>query len=143
MATRELPLRHYRFPEPAGQMQDEGRVGDLVRELGDNYDRYHEALAEEFEARGSDPPDPAAYRGRYEDYCRDGAYALELVIAESMLRDYAKARGAASVADGTPLVDERHRLFSARPTDERRTGRRGSSRAVAWSPPPPPPNMPL
>jgi hypothetical protein len=141
--TRDFPLRHVRFPDPAGGMQDAGRIAELIRELGDNYDHYHEYLAAEVERCGSGPPDPLQWRGRYEEFCKRGAYANELFVAESMLRAFAAHRGASDMLDGAPLADERHRLFSARPSAEHRHTRRGSQRAAAWTPPPAPPGMPL
>jgi hypothetical protein len=92
MDVRRIRLRHFRFPEPAGQMQEEGRHGDLVRELTRDHERYRAHLAAELERRGHGVPDPHAYRGRYEDWCRDGAYVSELVAAESMLRHCAARR---------------------------------------------------
>jgi hypothetical protein len=142
MTAIRVPLR-YRFPEPAGSYQAAGEAARLLRELGDNYLRYHEALADEVEAIGSRLPDPRAYEGRVDDWARAAAYRQELVAAEALLRDCALARRAPGVARGRPLVDERHRLVSAHADAETRGRRRGSEATARWTPPEAPAGFPL
>lgn len=136
--------RHYRFPEPAGSHQAAGNAARLLRELGDNYHRYHQALAEELERCGSIMPDPAAYPPeRFDEWAEQTAYRQELIVAESLLRDCARARKAPGVEAHHPLVDERHRLVSAHPATEDRGTRTGDQAAARWIPPLPPSGHPL
>jgi hypothetical protein len=106
-------FRHFRFPERAGALQAAADARGLVDELGANYDRYHEVLADALERFGSRSPDPADYAGRWEDYARDCDYLMELLVAEQLLRDCAVARGDRVQRRGR-LVDERGRLVSGR-----------------------------
>lgn len=142
MPNLRMPVR-YRYPEPAGSYQAAGDAAALLRELGDNYHRYHEAIAEELERCGDITPDPASYQGRFEEWAAEAAYRQELVVAESLLRDCARARKAPGIEAGHPLVDERHRLVSAHPQAETRDRRRGSAAAARWTPPLPPKGHPL
>ena len=83
-----LKLHHVEFPGRAGELQREGRTTALVRELGQNYGRYHEFLATELERR---LPAPTAERyPNADEYFVAWAYIQELVAAEIILRN---ARG--------------------------------------------------
>lgn len=50
-----LPIVEIEFPEPAGQYQRDGMTAALVRELGDNYERYHAFLADRLAQFGKVP----------------------------------------------------------------------------------------
>jgi hypothetical protein len=106
---KRIVLRHVAFPGKAGVWQRAGRLDQL--ELAGDYARYHEYLASQLEALGSERPDPAAFGDRVDDYADACNAILALLSAESLLRNLAQARGSAFPA-GVPLVDERHRLVS-------------------------------
>ena len=138
MEPTGLNLELYTFPGRAGEAQRRGAVIELIRELGDNYDAYHDALAEEAERLGG-RPDPADYGEDYESFGRAARYASELLSAEVILRRARKLRTTASKRDlevpGGPLVDELHRLVGVGSGDDKRRSRRGSRAARDWTPP--------
>lgn len=73
------------FPGRAGELQRSGATASLVRELGDNYERYHEFLQHRLDELGGDP-NPDEYRDDPGAYGRH-AHALQRVaISERILR---------------------------------------------------------
>jgi hypothetical protein len=112
-----------RFPGRAGDLQGQGAVAALIRELGDNYPQYHDFLASELTKVGGRPK-PADYRGDLDGYATTSSRVQQIMIAEAVLR---RCRGARQLGrplnappDGTPYVDEAQRLVSAdgRPSQE-------------------------
>jgi hypothetical protein len=117
MTTPFLGTRTLRLPGRAGQLQAAGATASLVRELGDNYGRYHEHLVAEL-ARLGGRPDPADYPGDFEGYCEAYSAVRDLVLAEIALR---RARGfrkhGRRLADPPPpdepvVVDRNDKLVS-------------------------------
>jgi hypothetical protein len=116
MDIGQVRLRNIRFPDRAGEFQDAGATASLVRELGDNYGRYHEYLAREGQ-RLRDEFDPGKYGWDLDGFGRAAAHLHEIVMAESLLRACRTYR-----RDGkrlgtrpdsmVPLVDNRQRLLS-------------------------------
>jgi hypothetical protein len=87
------------FPGRAGDLQRSGATASLIRELGDNYARYHEFLEQRLEDFGGDP-NPDDYRDDPSAYGRH-AHALQRVaISERILR-----RARAFRREGRPLSD--------------------------------------
>ena len=131
-------LHVYEFPGRAGELQHQGSTIELIRELGDNYDAYHDALAEEIERVGG-RPDPAGYGEDYAAFGRDARYVSELLSAEVILRRARRLRTTGSKkgieVPEAPLVDEMHRLVGVGSSDAKRHGRRGSRAARDWTPP--------
>lgn len=127
----------YTFPGRAGELQ-RGSTIELIRELGDNCDTYHDALADEVERVG-ERPDRAAYGDDYDAFGRAARYVSELLSAEILLRRARKLRKTGSKAGlevpEAPLVDEAHRLVGVGASDANRHGRRGSREAREWKPP--------
>jgi hypothetical protein len=106
MDFARLKLNHVEFPGRAGEYQRQGRTTALVRELGENYDHYHDFLATEMERL----PVPTAERfPGADEYLTAWAYLQELVIAEIILRNtrahLERGRRLDQPPDGsTPLV---------------------------------------
>ena len=143
MIEEDVRFDRYRFPDRAGEMQAQGDLQGLRDELSRRYNRYHSALAEEFERVGG-RPDPEEYRGRLADYEEACNYLTELLRVEVTLRvlRHFRATGRRSSATdtfaGRPLVDEMHRLVSVDGAgDDVRAQRRGSRQALRWQPPAP------
>ena len=102
------------FPDRAGELQRAGATAGLIRELGDNYSRYHQALQERLETLGGDanpadfPDDPASY-GRL-------ANALQRIATTEVLLRRARAHRKqghplnAQLKGAPPLWDADHRL---------------------------------
>lgn len=131
-------LRHYKFSGRAGQLQRLGDDEGLRTELGANYRRYHEALAEDFEALG-EAPNPVAFKD-YGSYAQAAQREHEMYLVEVLLRRlHARATGATNdqALKGltAPLVDERHRLQEIDGEHAQRVGRRGRRSAAEWAPP--------
>lgn len=139
MELAGLTLTLYTFPGRAGELQRSGSTIELIRELGDNYDAYHDALADEVERVGG-RPEPAAHGDDYDAFGRDARYVSELLSAEVVLRRARKLRKTGSKAGldvpEAPLVDEAHRLVGVGASDAKRHSRRGSREAREWEPPP-------
>jgi hypothetical protein len=105
------------FPGRARELQLANATAALIRELGDNYEVYHDFIAREIEAMGSRPqwnhdkPDVAGFAaawGRIDD----------LLQAEAFLRVCrAHRKEGRSLAEGPkdakPFVDGHDRLLSA------------------------------
>lgn len=138
MELAGLSLTQYTFPGRAGELQRSGSTLALLRELGDNYDTYHDALADEVERVGG-RPDPAPYGDDYEAFGRAARYVSELLSAEVILRRARKLRTTKSTkgleVPEAPLVDERHRLIGLGDSDANRQLRSGSREARDWRPP--------
>jgi hypothetical protein len=105
-----------RFPAPAGRYQDAGATASFIRELGDDYGRYHAFLASELEATGA-RPDPAVYGDDFVGYYRDSDRWAEIVVAEVLLRRCRAFRRTGRRLDDPDLdepttLDGRHRLIS-------------------------------
>jgi hypothetical protein len=136
-----LILYNLTLPDAAGGHQQRKETASLVRELGDNYERYHSFLAKKLSAHGG-RPDPSAYRDDMPGYLRACVEVRDVVVAEMLLRRcraYRKlGRSLHDPLDTTiPLFDGEHRLISTelgRPIGEARS----SAAAVNWKPPPPP-----
>lgn len=102
------------FSDRAGELQRAGASASLIRELGDNYGRYHAYLALRLQELGGQadpadfPDDPAAY----------GRHANELqriATSEALLRRARAHRREGHPLDedlngGLPLVDSERRL---------------------------------
>ncbi len=85
MQLAGLKLKHVEFPGRAGELQRQGRTTALIRELGENYDRYHDYLANEVARRM--PPPTADRFPEADDYFMAWAYLQELVMAEIIVRN--------------------------------------------------------
>jgi hypothetical protein len=116
MKIANLNIHRLQLPERAGELQRQGATAALVKELGDNYERYHAFLAE-IAQRFDGPPDPARYATR-EEYLDACVLAQDVVRGEAILRvcrDF-RRRGApldASVNPGSRLYDNDYRLLAA------------------------------
>jgi hypothetical protein len=147
MDASRLKLKHYRFSGRAGEHQAAGDVQAMLAELGDNYDSYHDQVADELERVGG-RPDPGDFRGDPDGYGAAVDHSVDLVRAEQILR---VAHGwrkdgqplGRSATGGVPLFDERHRLVAITGDGSKRAVRRGESKAAGWSPPKPPRVMDL
>lgn len=81
----QFTLQKVRFPAPAGDYQENGAMASLVRELGDNYGRYHGFLADEVRKVGK-APQPDDYPTT-RAYFNAWGWVQELVLAEALLRN--------------------------------------------------------
>ena len=116
-----IRLPEFEFPGRAGALQREGAIPALVRELGDNYAKYHAALAAALIQRGG-RPNPAAYddrnyKGGSQNYLMAFERAREIVLAEALLRNCRAYRVngrplSAPVETDVPLLDSADRLLS-------------------------------
>lgn len=109
-------LSKIEFPGRAGELQRQGASASLVKELGDNYGRYHGYVTSEL-AKLAGPPNPKDYKD-YEVYSADWARVQNLVLAEVLLRNAREFRAGRGVLDApydgkTPLYDDRYGLISA------------------------------
>lgn len=84
MEIGPLDLRDVRLPGAAGDLQAAGAKASLIKELGDNYARYHAFLSEEWRKLGS-LPDPT----KFEDF---SSYATALARFESVVHAEATLR---------------------------------------------------
>ena len=105
---------HVRFPDRAGALQDGRATPSLVRELGDNYQRYHAYLAEEFAQTGIPAPE---HFPDYESYWDAYVRAQAAVSAEAFLRNCYQYRRKGRALDSpvdtsVPLLDSAGRLVS-------------------------------
>jgi len=130
------------FPDPAGSYQREKATASLVREVGDNYARYHAFLSAKLSDHGG-RPDPNSYAENIAGYLDACEEVRDVLVAEMLLRRCRAFRKLGGSLDdrldlnATPLVDEAHRLVSTelgRPLDSARP----SPAAQAWQPPQPP-----
>jgi hypothetical protein len=106
------------FPGAAGEFQRQGMTAALVAELGDNYQRYHDWLAEQL-AGFEKAPEVDDYSDTSE-FVEDWALIHDVIRAEAMLRvcllfrrDGRPLNRPLSFTGGqTPLVDSEYRLVS-------------------------------
>lgn len=139
VAQPRFDIRNYQFPGEAGKLQRNGDSSGLAAEIGANYGRYHEHLAETLESLGGLPA-PDASGDDYDAYAQACNAAFAVVFAEQALRE---ARGTHLTSAGAdpgewrscPVVDELHRLVAVEGKDAARLARRGSARAARWRPP--------
>jgi hypothetical protein len=82
MEIGDIKVKKLRFPGRAGEHQAAGETGALVRELGDNYDTYHQFLKQQWNPR---MPRPQDYE-RAEDYFDAWTTVHELAAAEALIR---------------------------------------------------------
>jgi hypothetical protein len=104
-----LNLRGVSFPGRAGELQRAGSTASLVRELGDNYDRYHDFLAAELESIGSRPK-PSDYAS-FDEYAAAWGHVEAIVHAEATLRRCQGMRQTGARLDAA--LDPRAPLISA------------------------------
>jgi hypothetical protein len=113
-----MTLKRLTFPDPAGSHQRRAATAALVRELADNYDRYHEFLRKEL-AKFEKLPEPSEYPNM-DAYLEAWTLVQDIVKAEAILRNCVAfretGRPLSSAADTSlpPLVDSSHRLVSFR-----------------------------
>lgn len=110
-----IRFRRLRFPDAAGEHQRSRASASLIRELGDNYGRYHEFLGRALEEAGG-RPDPDDYAS-FEAYLAAWTLVEEIVEAEVLLRRSEGFRKRANRLDAPlnasiPLVDSDDRLVS-------------------------------
>ena len=108
-----LVLTSLEFPGRAGDLQRKGARAALIRELGDNYDTYHEFLVSEWVRLGGPPdandfPTADAYLAAYDR-------VQEVGIAEALLRNAVAHRRTGRALDAAldtevPVIDEHNRL---------------------------------
>jgi hypothetical protein len=111
MELGQLRLGKLELPGAAGQLQRERATASLVRELGDNYSKYHAFLAARLAKLGR--PDPADYE-TYEAYAAAWGEVEDVIHAELTLRrcrGMRKRRGRLDAAPTSPLIDEKDRLL--------------------------------
>jgi hypothetical protein len=84
MNLLDLGLRGIRFPDPAGDLQRAGATASLIRELGENYGRYHEFLALRLDRLGP-RPDPASF-ATFDEFASAWGRLEAVVQAEVVLR---------------------------------------------------------
>jgi hypothetical protein len=142
-----LKLEHYAFPGRAGALQAAGDAKAMLAELGDNYDSYHDQVAEAMERHGG-RPDARDFKDDLQGYADAIDYAVDLVRAEQFLRiaHAWRKEGMPLGKTGTRaalLVDGRHRLVHRSGDDSTRASRRGDPKLDRWSPPAPPRIMDL
>ena len=110
-----LKLKRTKFPGRAGDLQDRRDTTGFVAEVGDNFDRYHRHLVDEW-ARTGGRPDPADFPD-VPSYMEALAIAEDLAKAELVLRRCAAFRRSGERAQlgsgfGGPLLDAADRLVS-------------------------------
>ena len=117
MRIANVHLSKLTFPGEAGELQRSGGTAELVRELGGNYERYHEFLRQEIEQADRFPE-----RRNYDSmdsYLEAWAHLQDLVKGEALLRNcrahlrHGRALDAAIDPTLPPLVDSDRRLLSA------------------------------
>ena len=107
MKIANLNIHKLRLPDRAGELQDQRATAALVKELGDNYGKYHAYLAQVAEEIGG-PPDPAAYPN-HEAYLDACVIAQDVVRGEAILRVCRDFRRRGKPLDAA--VDPEHRLY--------------------------------
>lgn len=117
MMIASVRLRDLEFPGRAGELQRAGATPSLVRELGDNYERYHEFLRRALAEFGKEPVSDDF--PSFDAYIRAWAAVQEIVLAEALLRNCRAYRRTGRPLDypldqsGPPLVDGEFQLVSA------------------------------
>lgn len=116
MQIANLNIHRLQLPDRAGDLQRQNATPALVKELGDNYDRYHTFLAAFVESIGGLPRASGfSSRDAYFEACE---LAQDAVRAEAILRicrDYRQRGGRldAAISGQQPLYDDRYRLLAA------------------------------
>jgi hypothetical protein len=113
-----IPILEVEFPEPAGTYQRDGMTVSLVRELGDNYGRYHDFLADKL-ASFDKIPEVSDY-ATSEEYLEQWALIHDILRAEAALRTCRAFRLFGQPLNQppdfthgeTPIVDDQYRLVS-------------------------------
>ena len=126
------------LPERAGELARAKDEPGLIRELGDNYGKYHRALALQLRDLGPRPR-PADYANAPDEYFDRTALLQEIVMAEDVLRRCrAHRRQGRDFEDDraldTPLADGRRRLVS---TESQRPEPDDPGHSEDWTPPRP------
>jgi hypothetical protein len=106
-----LPIGDLTFPGKAGDLQRQGMTASLIRELGDNYDAYHDFLEAQFSTLRR--PQPKNF-DRVEDYAAAWTRIENIVRAEITLRACRRFRKFGERLDSpvdTPLIDAQDRLL--------------------------------
>jgi hypothetical protein len=108
-----ITLRRLRFPGRAGDLQAQGSTASVIRELGDNYETYHEYLRAELAKfpRRPVPEDFVTRQAYYDAWTR----VQEIVAAEALLRNCRAFRRDGRPLDAAldpkvPLIDDKDRL---------------------------------
>ena len=126
------------LPDRAGERARANDEPGLIRELGDNYGKYHRALA--LQLRDVGPrPDPSDYASSPDEYFDRAALLQEIVMAEDVLRRCRAHRREGRDFDAgrelaIPLVDRRRRLVSF---ETQRPERDDPGESEDWTPPRP------
>jgi hypothetical protein len=113
-----IPILEIEFPEPAGAYQRDGITASLIRELGDNYARYHGFLADKL-ADFEKVPEVDDY-ATSEEYLAQWALIHDILRSEALLRTCRAYRLFGQPLNQpldfthgeTPIVDDQHRLVS-------------------------------
>jgi hypothetical protein len=117
MRIANVYLSKLELPGGAGDLQRAGAISELVRELGSNYEMYHDFLRQ-----AVDQADRFPERENYDSmdsYLEAWAHLQDLVKGEALLRNcrahlmHGRALDAAIDPPLPPLLDERRRLVSA------------------------------
>lgn len=115
METPGPKLTRFELPGEAGKLRRDGKSIALVRELGDNYHRYHEFLADEL-ARWPKRPERENYSDG-DSFLGDWQHIHEIVKTEAFLRACREFRRGKRRDFGwdksVPLVDANDRLVRA------------------------------
>ncbi len=127
MAVAYLRANCVEFPGRAGEFQRAGATAGLIRELGDNYSRYHEYLQGRLEEMGGDP-DPKEFADDPTEYGRRSDTVQRIVASEILLRRARAQRQQGRelsdpLLDHPPVWDAEHRLVDTE-HPERSTFRR-------------------
>jgi hypothetical protein len=113
-----IPILIVEFPDPAGQYQRDGMTVSLIRELGDNYSRYHGFLADQLAAFDKIP--------EFDDFATSQEFIDRWALIHDILRAEAALRTCRAFRllgtpldqpldfthDAPPIVDENYRLVS-------------------------------
>lgn len=119
LPTEITSFRQLRFPGLAGELQKAGATASFVRELGDNYERYHAhlagTLAHGLEQHGG-RPDPADYP-EFDSFAVAWGPLEDIIRAEGLLRRCRAFRRFGDRLDTMrgfeiPLLDDNDRLVS-------------------------------
>lgn len=126
------------LPDRAGELARSKDEPGLIRELGDNYGKYHRALALRLRDLGPRPR-PADYASAPDEYFDRAALLQEIVMAEEVLRRCRAHRRQGRDFDAgmdldTSLVDGKRRLLS---TETRRPEPDDPGQSEDWTPPGP------
>ena len=113
-----ISILEVEFPDPAGAYQRDGMTVSLVRELGDNYGRYHAFLADKL-AGFKKIPEVSDY-DTSDEFLAAWALIHDILRAEAALRTCRGFRLLGQPLNQpldfthgeTPIVDDHYRLLS-------------------------------